>query len=588
MTWWLIACREVEEPTPPPDPVVQPADLVVTGARFRTMDPVPGEGGSGGPETAEAVAVRDGVLVYVGDAAGVEAFVGADTARVTLDGATVLPGFTDAHNHLLWSGADLLLVDLYAAKTLDAFARRVTDWAAANPDEPWVQGGGWDLTTFLDLVDAAVLDGMVADRPVYLYSADAHSAVVNTRALAIAGIDATTPDPADGTIVRDADGAPTGLLLEGAMTLVEDHLPAYSDALADQGLRDAQAEANGYGVTNVVDPLIEEWMLAGYQRAADAGTLTVRIHGAAYVDAADPDPVPAVIALRDRYHADRLELNAAKLFLDGVLETGTAVLLAPYVDGHNGVPVFDDARLQADAIALDAAGFQLHAHVIGDGAVRQFLDAVEAVEAANGPRDRRPLAAHLELIDPADRPRFAALGVLADAQGLWAYPDSYVRDLTWPVIGPERSDALYPFGSTAAAGATIVGGSDWSVTSQNPFEAIEVLVRRKNPWRDAALVLNEAEALDLTTALRAYTDLGARASFSEDSLGTLTVGKRADFVVLDRDPYEVPVEALSDLVVTSTWVDGVEVYRLPADGRRPAGAPALRPRGCPGVPPPAV
>lgn len=553
-----------------------PADVVWVDGAIDTMDPSLG--------VVSALAVSGGRVIYAGDDEGAEALVGPDTRRIALDGATVLPGFTDAHTHLLWSGADLLLVDLYSARTVEAFTRRVVDWAAANPDEPWVQGGGWDLTTFLGSIDRAALDGMVSDRPVYLYSADAHSAVVNSLALSLAGIDASSPDPEDGEIVRDPEGEPTGLLLEGAMELVEAHLPPYSTALVDQGLRDAQREANRYGVTNVVDAMVEPWMLDGYLRADRAGELTVRVHGAAYVDAADPDPAPVIVALRDQYASERLEVNAGKLYLDGVIETGTGVLVDPYVDGTNGAPVFEHQRLIDDVLALDDAGLQLHAHVIGDGAVRQLLDAVQTLVDTNGERDRRPLAAHLELVHPDDLDRFTSLGVLADVQALWAYPDSYVRDLTWPVVGEERSDRLYPFGSLDRAGAVLVGGSDWSVTSQNPFEAIEVMVRRKNPWRDAALVLNQDEAVDLHTAIAAYTSDGARASFSEGELGTLAPGKWADLIVLDRDPYAIPVDELAEVQVTSTWIDGVQVYdaatpsarRVPPSDGRPA---CPRPRG---------
>lgn len=561
----LAACH----PEAPPDP--EPADLALVGGRIHPLE--------GDPEAAvDALAVRSGRVVQVGTDAEIRALVGPRTEVVELGGAVVLPGFTDAHDHLLWSGADLLLVDLYGARTLEQFGDTVTAWAAAHPDEPWVQGGGWSLTTFLPLLDRGVIDALVPDRPAYLYSSDAHSAVVNSRALARAGIDRDTPDPPDGSIARDpATGEPTGLLVEGGMSLVSAILPAYSDALADQGLRDAQAEANRFGLTNVVDPYLEEWMAAGYARADARGELTVRVHGAGYADAFDPDPLPALRDLRDRYHTDRFEVNAAKIFLDGVLETQTGLLVDPYLDGSNAAPAWpDDAHLREVATALDADGFQLHAHVIGDGAVRQFLDAVEAVEAANGPRDRRPLAAHLELVHPDDLGRFAVLGVLADVQALWAYPDVYVREYTVPFVGAERGDRLYPFGSLEAAGAELVGGSDWSVTSQNPWLAIEVMVRRQSPWRADGEVLNAAERLALGTAIRAYTADGARASFSEDELGTLSPGKRADFVIVDRDPWTVPAEDLSEVRVESTWLDGERVYERPS-----APADARTRRGCP-------
>jgi predicted amidohydrolase YtcJ len=552
------------------EPAAHPtAGLVFTGGRVHPLDEAL-------PDVVSAMAVDGGRVVWVGEDAGAAPWIGPATLVVDLRGATVLPGFTDAHDHLLWSGADLLLVDLYSARTLDELGADVRAWADAHPDEPWVQGGGWSLQKFGDVLDRHVLDGLVPDRPAYLYSSDAHSAVANSRALALAGVDATTPDPPDGSVVRDLDGEPTGLLIEGGMSLVEAVLPPYSDALADQGLRDAQREANAFGLTNVVDPLVEDWMLAGYVRADERGELTVRVHGAGYVDALAADPVGPVVALRERFASERVEVDAGKVFLDGVIETQTALLVDPYVDGTNAAPVWDPRALEAALLALDDAGLQVHAHVIGDGAVRQLLDGLDAVVAARGERDRRPLAAHLELVHPDDLRRFRALGVLADAQALWAYPDVYVRELTAPIIGPARTDRLYPFGSLEDAGATLVGGSDWSVTSQNPWLAIEVMVRRSNPWKAEGDVLSADEAVSLDTAIRAYTSEGARASFSEAELGTLSPGKRADFVVLDRDPWAAPLEDLSEVRVDSTWLDGGRVYTRGDDGDLPAARGARR------------
>lgn len=490
----------------------------------------------------------------------VDAGIDANTKVIDLGGRTVFPAFHDAHTHLLWSGADLLLVDLYGARDLDAIAAATLEWAKANPDEAWIQGGGWDTSVFSTVLTAQIMDDIIADRPLWLYSADAHIAVVNSLALSLAGIDADTPDPPDGTIGRDDTGAPNGLLYEGAMSLVSDLIPPYATATVDLGLANAQAEANRFGITTVVDAYMEEWMLDGYVRADQAGTLTVRVHGAVEVGPADGDPVARLSALRTAYASPRVEVNAAKIFLDGILESGTAALLEPYEDGSTTPLAFPSELAEGVVVALDEAGFQLHFHAIGDAAVRQALDLTAHVEATNGPRDRRPLAAHIELIDPADIPRFETLGVFADFQALWAYPDSYIRLLTWPVIGEERSEWLYPIGAVAETGAVVVGGSDYSVTSQNPFLAIEVAVTRQNPYSNAGGILTPQHTVDLLTALRAYTSEGAKASFSEKDLGTLEPGKRADFIVLDVNPFEVAPSALSEVRVDETWMDGVQVY----------------------------
>lgn len=514
---------------------------------------------------AQALVVRDGEIVYVGDDEGTAAFDGPHATVVELEGRAVLPGLHDAHTHLVWSATDLLDVDLYSATTVDALAEAVRAWAEARPDAPWVRGGGWSMADFDGLLHASLLDAVVPDRPVLLYSADGHTAFVNSRALALAGITAATPDPEDGRIEHDADGEPTGVLLEDAASLVADLMPLQPEAQVDEGLASAVVEANALGLTTIIDASLEPWMLDGYARADAAGTLTLRVHGAALVEPGEPDPAATVQALRDRYGSERVVVDAAKLFVDGIIESQTAVMLEPYVDGTNGTPVFTDAELRDAALALDAAGVQLHAHVIGDGAVRQWLDVLDAVVAAHGPRDRRPLLAHLEVVDPADVPRFQALGALADLQLLWAYPDEYIQELTWPVIGPERSEWLYPAQALRDAGATLVGGSDWSVSSMSPFEAIEVAVTRQDPWADAGPVLTPQHRLDVEAAVRAYTSDAAQASFSEDLVGTLEVGKRADLVVLDRDPFTIAPSELSDVQVQQTWLDGVLVF----DGTAP-------------------
>lgn len=527
-----------------------PVDLVVEDAVVHTMDAA--------SSTPTGFAVDDGRIVYVGDT--LNPYIGPDTTVLSLAGSAVLPAFHDAHTHLLWSGADLLMVDLYGATTVTELQDTVSAWADAHPDEAWVQGGGWDTSTFYGVIDRTTLDAVVSDRPAYVYSSDAHIGLASTLALEAAGITADTPDPADGTIERDADGEPTGVLLEGAMSLVDSLLPPYADSTVDEGLRNAQSQANRYGLVGVTDAYIDEWMLEGYARAEQRGELTIRVFGEVEVPPESKGATAEILDWANTYDSEHVTVGGAKVFLDGIIESQTAYMLEPYVDGSTFTPYYTDSDLARLGCELDGAGLQLHAHAIGDGAVRQFLDLIEAVEACNGPRDRRPLAAHLEVIDPDDIGRFAELGVYADFQPLWAYPDSYIEDLTEPVIGPERSEWLYPIGAVVDAGGTFVGGSDWSVTSQNPMLAIEVAVTRQDPWANDGRVLTEQHLVDVETAIRAYTSLGAEASFSEEETGTLEVGKRADFVVLTDDPFVVDPHALSDVKVKQTWMDGVRVY----------------------------
>lgn len=509
----------------------------------------------------EAMVVRDGELVYLGSDAGTERFERPDATILDLGGKVVLPGFHDAHTHLLMSGVDRLNVDVHAATNVDELVAAVGSWAEATPEAEWVRGGGWSMSVFAGLLHKSQLDAVVPDRPVFLWSVDGHTGFVNSEALARAGIGAGTPDPEGGVIERDDDGEPTGVLQERAAELVADVMPDHAAAQVDEGLATAQREANGFGITTVVEAQVERpWLLDGYARAEAAGNLTLRVHAAIVVDPNDPGAVARLAGWRDEYESEQIEIATAKFFLDGILESQTAYLLEPYVGGFEAAPLFTDEQLQAAALALDGAGFQLHAHAIGDGAARQFLDAIEALRVSAGDRDRRPILAHLELVDPSDFPRFAELGVYACFQPLWAYPDSYIQELTWPVIGPERSANLYPIGGLDEAGASIVAGSDWSVSSMNPFEAIEVAVTRRDPWTNEGSVLTPDHRIALDTALRAYTSEAAETTFSEQLTGTLEPGKRADFIVVDRDPFEIPATELSDVLVVQTWFDGELVF----------------------------
>lgn len=533
-------------------PPSQVATTVLTGGQIYTLD--------ASHRRVTALALQDRTIVYVGDDAGAQQYVGSDTQVVALAGKVLMPGFHDAHAHLIWSAADLLNVDLFETSTVPELQAAIRSWASAHPDAEWIQGGGWNLADFDGLLDASVVDEAVSDRPALLYSSDGHSALVNTKALQLAHITADTEDPEDGIIERDEDGNPTGILQEAAMDLVEELAPNYPAEQLAEGLANGQLEANSFGITTTVDASVVDWIMEGYAVADEAGQLTVRVHGAGLVEPGDATAVSQLIALRERRSSDRLVLDQAKFFVDGVIETQTAYMIKPYQDGTNGTPNFSDAELKAALIAVDAAGFQLHAHTIGDGAVRQFLDGLEAVEEANGIRDRRPMLSHIEVVDPADMPRFAALGAYANAQMLWAYPDPYITDLTWPVIGEQRSEYLYPFGGLLEAGATLVAGSDWSVSTMNPWEAIEVAVTRQDPYEDEGEVLTPQHKIDLLTAIRAYTSEGAKATRTEAHLGTLEVGKWADFIVLDRNPFEIPAEELSDVQVLQTWLDGQRVY----------------------------
>ena len=533
------------------------ADIVFRGGAVYTADSV--------HPRASAVAVRAARIVYVGDEAGAERWIGRDTHIIDLHRGMLLPGFHDAHVHPLTSGVELaecnVVDDTTRAELLAHIARCSRELKGA-----WLRGSGWQLPLFPEAnPQRALLDSLVPDRPAYFTSMDGHSAWVNSRALALAGITAATSDPPNGRIERDRSGAPTGTLRESASSLVSRQLPRYSQTELEDGARRGLALASSFGITSVQEASADSAMLAAYASLARQNQLPLRVVASIHVDPSEgAAQVPAMAALRTRFSTGRFRPTAAKIFVDGVIEAHTAALLEPYVDTHDRGPAnLTPERLDSIVIALDRAGFQVHMHAIGDRAVRMGLDAVAAARAANGTRDSRHHIAHLQMIDTADVPRFHQLGVYANFQALWAYRDSYIRDLTEPVLGAERSSRLYPIGSVARTGATIIGGSDWSVSSMNPLEAIQVGVTRRALDAPAGDPWLPKEAVTLERMLAAYTINGARVSFEERETGSIEVGKAADLVVLDRDLFTVPPSEIHRARVLRTFVDGRQIYTAP-------------------------
>ncbi len=528
--------------------------LVLRGARVLTMDDAKPE--------ASAIALVDGKIAAVGTPDDVKPFL--EGARVYDLPATalVLPGFQDSHNHLVWSATELQDVDLSDVADAEALRTAIEAGLAKLPEGAWLRASSWDISAFPD-ASAAMLDPFTGDRPVYIAAADGHSAWVNSAALKAAKIDATTKAPEGGRIEVDAKGNPNGLLRESATSLVSNLLPDYPDEQVDRGLQTALDEAYSYGLTAIIDPSAKEWMLRGYQRADAAGKLKMRVKAAVEIKAEEgaAGGLAKVLDYKKRYASPHLEVNAVKLFVDGVIETGTAALIEAYVGSNQaGDLLFKPELINQIAVAVDKEKLQLHAHAIGDRAIRVTLDAYEAARKANGERDSRHQITHLELIDPADIARFRPLAVIANIQALWAYPDSYITDLTEPKLGPKRSEWLYPFAALKQAGATLVGASDWSVSSMNPVEAMQVAVTRQDPEDANGRVLTPQHRLEIMDMLRAYTVNGAFAAFDEANSGTLSVGKRADVVVLDRDLTKIPSTEISASKVLITLIDGAPVY----------------------------
>ena len=544
----------------PADPAERPADLILTGGSVVTMD--------ARRRTVEAVAVRDGRIAAVGAASEIVGLSGPQTRLVELGGRTVLPGFQDAHVHPIGAGLDRMRCDLHDRHGLDTYLAVIADYARAHPDVEWITGGGWSMDDFEGGTPrAADLDRVVADRPVFLPNRDGHGAWVNSRALALADVTASTADPADGRIERTADGTPTGTLHEGAMRLVERLVPADTPEDLLAGLELAQTYLHSLGITAWQDAWVTPAMVTAYRTLAERERLTARVVGAHWWDRTrGPDQIEAFVDLRERGSFGRFQATSVKLMLDGVLENFTGAMIDPYLDragratDRRGIDFIDPGILREAVTQIDALGFQPHFHAIGDRAVRNGLDAVAAARAANGPSDTRPHIAHIQVIHPDDVARFAALGVVANAQPFWACHEPQMDVLTIPFLGPERSAWQYPFRSLLAAGARLAMGSDWSVSTADPLREMEVAVRRvADIHRDAEPFLPD-ERLDLGDALAAFTIGSAYVNHLETETGSLEVGKLADLVVLDRDIVGSGAGPLGDARVSATFVDGVAVH----------------------------
>jgi predicted amidohydrolase YtcJ len=529
---------------------------------------------------AQAVAVREGRIVAVGSDDDARELVGPVTEVIDLKGRMLLPGFQDAHIHPASSGLEMLRCNLSNAYALPDYLRIVAEYAASHPDEPWILGGGWSMDVFPGgNPPKEALDQVVTDRPVYLTSRDGHSAWVNSKALEMAGVTRDIPDPPDGVIVRAADGGVWGTLHEGALGLVDQLLPEETDEDWIAGLRVAQEYLHSLGITAWQDAIVgldsAYRTFEAYLRFARDGELTARVIGALWWNRyRDGEQIDDLLAARERGNAGRFAATSVKIMQDGVIENFTAGMLEPYLDAegnpttNRGKSFVDPEELKAYVTRLDAEGFQVHFHALGERAVREALDAIAQARRTNGMNDLRHHLAHIQVVNPDDVPRFQELGVVANAQPLWAQNEGQMRNLTIPFLGPQRAAWQYPFGSLVRAGATLAFGSDWSVSSANPIEEMHVAVNRagfpEQTYAPDAETTEEPflpdEAVDLSTAIAAFTSGSAFVNHLDDVTGTIEVGKLADLVVLDRDLFAHPVTEIYAAKVELTLVEGERVY----------------------------
>jgi hypothetical protein len=547
-------------------PAEAPADFVLTGGRVWTAEAA--------RPWAEAVATRDSRIIYVGDVAGASRHRGPKTTLFPLGGRLLVPGFDDAHIHLMSGALSLERVDLIEDQTLAAVQARVRAFAAAHPGPPWVLGRGWLYGSFPGgLPTKEQLDAAVADRPAYMECYDGHSGWANSKALALAGITRDTKDPVGGAIVRDpATGEPTGALKEAATALVESKIPLPGAEERYQLLLRALRLLNSQGITSVQDagyaPAQLDADLPLMERALREGKLTVRMTVSVQMSPGDVDaPVARAVALAKVHRGPLLRFGAVKGYVDGVIEAHTAAMLEPYSDDPSqgaGKPNWEPAALDGAVTTADQAGLQVYLHAIGDRGVRMALDAHEAALRANGRTDRRGRIEHIETISPADYPRFKALGVIASMQPLHANPDQNNADVWSRNIGPERASRGFSWRNIEKAGGRLVFGSDWPVVTSDVMRGLYCAVARKTREGTPPGGWRPELAVSLESALRHYTIDGAYASFEEAENGSLARGKRADLVVLSEDLFRQPPETILKTRVLLTMVDGRVVHHDPA------------------------
>jgi len=583
MKWWVLALLFSSHPalaassssqvppavssapaTRPAAPAEPPADLVLLHGRIHTVDP--------NHRVVQALAVRGNTIVAVGGDPEVSAFVGPQTRRVDLGGRVVLPGIIDAHTHPAESAQDFGKCNLHDRMMgPEDLKTEVARCLAQEPpaDGQWFEVVGVNASQLR--LTRQQLDAMLPHRPLLLEDTSGHTLFANSAALDAAHIGASTKDPAGGHIERNADGKPDGTLRDAAIQIVLNAKPAPGIGFEASQLAKALSAMRAVGITSVQDADVDEHDMELYKKLYDEHRLAMRVRGTFGFKNTDRPAevlIGEAIEFRKRWAIDRdyLRADAVKIFADGVIEypAHTAALLEPYLDEaerpthDRGPTYYSQPHLNRVVAAADAAGFTVHIHAIGDRAVRSALDAFAYARQHNGVRDNRGQIAHLELVDPKDFPRFKELGVIANFQLRWAESDPYTVEATLLYLGAERARHLYPARSLLDAGALIAGGSDWDVSSFDPFEAMEhAITRCESRGREPLL---PEQSIPLQAAVDAYTINAAFALKQERTTGSLEPGKRADFIVLDRDIFSLDPFDLHGTRVLLTYLDGRRVY----------------------------
>jgi predicted amidohydrolase YtcJ len=540
--------------------IVEPADIIVVHGHVYTEDPK--------QPWAQAVAIYRGKIVAVGTDPEIERRRGMGTKVINAGGKLVLPGFVDCHIHFIDGSFSLGRVNLEGAKDAADIQKRLRAYATERPGDDWILGRGWNYAMFgaEALPHKKYLDEIFPNRPVFLEGYDGHTYWANSKALVLAGITRETPDPPNGTIVRDPKtGEATGALKESAQDLVAKTIPKPSRVEKLLALRAGMKWANQHGITRVHSAGQDFEALDLFDEMRHRGDLTVRMYIAYFLNPPElrHEDLDAIEHARKKFHDDWIDAGAVKFMVDGVVESHTAAMLEPYSDDPSlkGKLFWDPSNYKAAVAELDKHSLQLFTHAIGDYAVRTALDAYENAETRNHKRDRRPRIEHIETIAASDIPRFGKLGVIASMQPLHSYPDSNTLDVWARNAGPDRASRAWAWKSISDGGGRLAFGSDWPVVTLNPWEGIQSAVTRQTSEGKPEGGFVPEQRLTVAQAIEGYTLGAAFAGHREKTEGSVEIGKLADLIILSQNIFDIKPNRIGTTKVVTTIVGGRLVYQ---------------------------
>ncbi|MEI4803545.1 amidohydrolase [Bacillus sp. FJAT-51639] len=520
---------------------------------------------------AEAVAIAHGKIVYVGDTKGVKKYKKKNTKIIDLKGKMLLPGFVDSHLHASETVNSLYSVNLVNVRTIEEYIQTVDKYAKEHSDLEVIHGAGWSNTLFPPTGPTKeLLDAVVKDIPVALISEDYHSVWVNSKALEIARVTKDTQNPDGGVIERDGNGEPSGTLRDTATDLVLNKLPKFNTEQYKEALKTFQQLAASNGYTQVNDVVVpqQDAVIEALTTLEKEQSLSVRHNLALTIQPSEgEDRIPYVKKQREKLQGPLVKMNTVKLFMDGVIEGGTAYLHEPYNNKPNyyGVPVWEKTAYTHMIQTLDQENFQIHIHSIGDAATTETLDAFAAAQQQNGKRDSRHKITHLQLVKENDIKRFKDLGIIGVPQPTWFLKDEGYFSLAVDLLGEERANKQYPMKSFIKKGVLMASSSDYPITQGayfSPLAGIQMGITRTDLQNtNSKHVLNPKEKVSLEDIIKSYTINGAYANFLEKETGSIKVGKKADLVVLDKNLFEVSKHDIYKTKILLTLLEGKETYR---------------------------